>query len=280
MFPEIEVTVVETGGGADNIELLRDHEIDWAHCSECALGYSAMEGLFEYEGTSFPDVRSFWSVGTTPQTLFVSEASGITDITQLEGKKFGSRAGSFDGRTNRLFFEAIGITPDWTVAKAGALIDAFMGRSIIGWTKSGAPDAGILQCTTAVPCRLIPIPPELVDQANEVYPGQFMKGVVPAGSYPGQTEDIPTIAITNGDGCLAEVPEEAAYKIVKANMENCDAMNEAHKAFNPAEPWSSNNKPWESTLELALIPLHPGAIRYYEEIGLKVPDRLIPPEMK
>lgn len=278
VYPEIEVTVVETGGTVDNLELLRGGEVEWAAHTNMPVGASAYYGMLDYEGRAFPELRQLWNVIFFSMTLFATEESGITSITELTGKKFGRRSGAADGLTIESLFDALGIKPDWMRAKAGALVDATKARSIVGWGKMGAPESSIMECAAALPITVLAITPEQVAEANKVFPGMFIPAVVPAGTYPGQDQDVPSIGMTIGDGCRQDMPEELAYKLIKAVFAECDTIAASYGANTAA--WASENKPWEKSAELSVTPLHPGAIKYYKEMGVFVPEDLIPPEMK
>ena len=88
------------------------------------------------------------------------------------------------------------------------------------------------------------------------------------GTYEGVSEDVPTLGIPNVLVVSAEMPEDLAYAVTKAMFENVEDLRAIHPAAN------------QTTVEFALdatpVPLHPGAIRYYEEIGAEIPDRLRP----
>jgi TRAP transporter TAXI family solute receptor len=278
VFPEIEVTVVETGGTVENLELLRKGMVEWAAHTNMATGAAAYHGILDYKGRGFPELRQLWAPIMQPITLFVTEASGIKDITGLTGKKFGRRSGAADGRIIEYFMDGNGIKPNWMRAKAGALTDATKGRSIIGWGKAGKPEAAILEIAAVMPIKILAVTQEQIDKANKQFPGQFLGGIIPAGTYPGQEKDVYTLAFTVGDGCRKDMPEELAYKLTKAVYTKCDEI--AASYGKNTEAWKKENNPAQKSLDQTVSPLHPGAIRYYREIGLTVPDSLIPPEMK
>jgi hypothetical protein len=91
--------------------------------------------------------------------------------------------------------------------------------------------------------------------------------LIKSGTYPGQSADIQTIAQPNFLAVRADVPEEDVYMITKTVYENLGFLQSIHKATNAM------------ALEKAIVglpmPLHPGAVRYYKEAGLTIPDRLI-----
>lgn len=93
---------------------------------------------------------------------------------------------------------------------------------------------------------------------------------IPAGTYSGQAngdDDLQTAVTTMMVATNTELPEEAAYKITKAywdNLEEMKAGNALMRSIDPSRPFAGVN-----------APLHPGALRYYREAGIEVPDRLL-----
>lgn len=278
VFPDIRVTVVETGGTVENIELLRRGLVEWAAHTNMATGAAAHFGILDYKGREFPEMRQLFSPLLLPITMFVTKASGIQSINELTGKKFGRRSGAADGRMIEYFMDANGVKPKWMRAKAGALTDATKGRSIIGWGKTGAPEAAILEIAAVMPIRIFSLTDEQIAAANEKYPGQFLKAIIPAGTYPGQDKDALGLGLTIGDGCRKDMPAELAYKITKAVFTKCNEIAESYGKNTQA--WKQSNNPQQKSLDQLVSPLHPGAVRYYKEIGLTVPEKFIPPEMK
>jgi TRAP transporter TAXI family solute receptor len=278
VFPEIKVTVVETGGTVENIELLRRGLVEWAAHTNMATGAAAHYGILDYKGRDFPELRQLFSPILMPITMFVTEASGIKTIDELTGKKFGRRSGAADGRIIEYFMDANGVKPKWMRAKAGALTDATKGRSIIGWGKAGSPEAAILEIAAVMPIRILNLTKAQIAAANKKYPGQFLPGTIPVKTYPGQDMDVLSLAMTIGDGCRKDMPEELAYKITKAVFTKCNEIAESYGKNTQA--WKKENNPEQNSLDQLVSPLHVGAVKYYREIGLTVPDKFIPQEMK
>ncbi|MBU4129824.1 MAG: TAXI family TRAP transporter solute-binding subunit, partial [Proteobacteria bacterium] len=91
--------------------------------------------------------------------------------------------------------------------------------------------------------------------------------VIPAGTYPGQEKDINTIAQPNFLSVRADVDEDAVYQITKTTYENLPFLNAIHAA--------TKAMALEKAIEGLPLPLHPGAARYYQEMGIKIPARLL-----
>jgi TRAP transporter TAXI family solute receptor len=97
--------------------------------------------------------------------------------------------------------------------------------------------------------------------------GLWTPYTIPAGSYPGQDTDVQTVAQPNFLATNADIPEEHVYQITKAIYENLPFL----QAIHPATKVMSI----ESAIAGLPLPLHPGALRYYQEVGLDIPERLI-----
>jgi TRAP transporter TAXI family solute receptor len=92
---------------------------------------------------------------------------------------------------------------------------------------------------------------------------------IPAGTYSGQVngeESLQTAQTAMMVGVGKDFPEEAAYKVTKAYWENLPAMKEGNALMRPID----ETKPFDGLN----APLHPGAIRYYEEAGIDIPAEL------
>ena len=90
---------------------------------------------------------------------------------------------------------------------------------------------------------------------------------IAAGTYPGQDSDIQTIAQPNFLAVNAAVDEEHVYKLTKALYENLPFLQAIHKA---TEAMDVN-----AAMGGLPVPLHPGAMKYYKEVGLEIPAHLM-----
>lgn len=96
----------------------------------------------------------------------------------------------------------------------------------------------------------------------------YPPSVIPKGSYGPVKEDIKVPGIWNSYLATKELSEDLAYQITKAIYTNMPLLKKAYKDADQATP--------ESTMKYAIAPLHPGAVKYYKEKGIAIPDRLIP----
>lgn len=274
--PEVRIDVMETGAAVENLNLLARGDIDLG-LGTIAAG-RAFTGIGDFEGKANPDLRFLWAWTNAPHAVFVRADSGIESIYDLDGKPFGAGLrGSDTEWLTTTFFEVNGIHPEWFRGDTAAMRDATKNRQILGYSKSGEPDPSVLDVATAFPIRLLPIPQEAFDKAAAAFPTQFVPATLAAGTYPGQEEDVPSFAIVGGDITTKDLPEDLAYKMAKAIYEAREELVQAYplgkKAFLLEFPSSRS-------LEVSLIPLHTGVIKFAREMGVEVPERLIPPEAR
>jgi TRAP transporter TAXI family solute receptor len=112
---------------------------------------------------------------------------------------------------------------------------------------------------------MVPLTDEQVAAAKEADP-TFTALSLPAGSYEGVAEDVATIGVPNVLVVSSEMDEETVYQITRAMFENIGELQAVHPA--------ANETTIEFTMSATPVPLHPGAIRYYEETGAEIPDNL------
>ncbi len=105
---------------------------------------------------------------------------------------------------------------------------------------------------------MVPFSDSERDKIIKDYP-YLTKSVIPGGAYKGVDTDTNTIAVQTVMICRTDIPDDVVYKLVKAVFEHKDELNEIHPSFK------------ETTLENAtpvIIPVHPGAVKYYKEKGV------------
>lgn len=207
--------------------------------------------------------------------------SGIDDLTALEGKTvyLGPPGGSARTSMDRLVASATGLVAgeDYTSVDLGwdAAAQAFQdGRIDVYANPTLPPSPVIQQLALSRDIRLIGLTEEqLASEGVAELIGRTggMMGTIPAGTYGDHQvndKDVATIGSYVGIGTRASLGEDAVYEIIKAFWEGAEAQRDT-------TPWLRNVSIEDAFIDLNM-PLHPGAIRYYEEIGVEIPDGLKP----
>lgn len=277
-IPEINVTVVETGGGADNLKRMRKGELDFS-LNGLDILYQAYKGLGkDWEQEPMGYQRLLWVYTLDAVAFVVREDSGIKTLRELEGKEFNpSGRGTASEALVKNVMEAVGIRPKWYIGGIEDAVAAVKDRRIVGFVKvTGvkSPDAAILDLMTATPIRILEWPQDLLTKAQEQYP-YYLVGEIAAGVFKAEWNQKPirTWGMAVGYSAPNKLPADLAYKMARAIDQDRVEQGAAYKP-------SAGVDFGKLTVEVGNIPLHAGAYRYYKERGLSVPDALIPSEAK
>jgi TRAP transporter TAXI family solute receptor len=272
--PDLKPTIIETGASVDNINRLVQKQIDIGMTVD-APAYEAYNGKGLWEGKPVSNLRSVMTFAVNTVPYVVTEESGITDPMDLTGKPvFPGMRGSGNEAQCEAIFGALGIEPDWFRGSLSDAADAMKDRRVIcaNKTSSGTqPDATFIELQTFLRLRCLEWTEEQVAKVREKYP-YFKTGVQPANSLNAQTKDTITWAAFVGDVALAEIPEDTIYQYVKACFEGKEEQAKVYKVAGETDFV-------KATFDMG-IPLHAGTVKYFREIGVEIPDSLLPPEVK
>ncbi|MEM6460793.1 MAG: TAXI family TRAP transporter solute-binding subunit [Pseudomonadota bacterium] len=208
--------------------------------------------------------------------------SGIMSMDDIKGKKVFIGPPASAGRTviTQVIEGVTGYKPDedfepvnldWASAE-----QAFQDRQVdVYFVPTPIPSAELQQLSALGEFRVFGIPDDKMDsegvQAASSVPGRAFEFLQP-GTYSGLVNEEPVRMVSSivGLGTNKWMSEDVAYNITKAIFENQDELTGAAK-------WMSVITP-ENALNQMNAPLHPGALKYYREIGIDVPADLVPPE--
>ncbi|MEW6265843.1 MAG: TAXI family TRAP transporter solute-binding subunit [Thermodesulfobacteriota bacterium] len=269
--PDLNVSVVETGASVDNINRIKKGDLDLG-MTTIHLQYQAYHGMAPWKDQPIKDQYVLWVYQAAPQNFVVREDSGVKTVYDLAGKQFNpGMRGSATEKTVENILDALGVTP--TLYRGGTedTVASIKDKRIVGYVKSGtgvkALDASTLDIATFTPIRLIGFSDADIAKVRNKYP--FLSPVsVPKGIYRDSPE-YKTFAMLIGVVVKKDLPEDLVYKMVKASYEHFDDQVAAY-------PSIKGDNLSRLTLETCTVPLHPGAVKYYREVGLKVPENLIP----
>ena len=261
----LNINVQATSGSNENISMVLNQDIDLG-MANCDSIYSAYHGTMSYKDAGpQEDLREVASLYQSQLHVFTTEKSGITDISQLKGKKVcvGSQGTSYLF-INEKILEAYGISMDdirpfymnyleSAEALANGDIDA-------AFQTGGYPIAGIQQSAATTAFRMLPISDEVIAPIIEEFPF-INKTVIPAGTYEHQSNEseVTTLGYATTMFCNAAADEDLIYTFVKGVLESLDTYQDTNDATRQIRP---------ETIATSHIPIHEGALRYYREIGI------------
>jgi TRAP transporter TAXI family solute receptor len=273
---EIMVTVVETGGYVENLERLRRGTIHTGPASTGAAAASYL-GILDWKGKPDKELRTLWGGYFTPIHLIASKKSGITTVEGFAGRPFAMNPGTTSGWHMEYFFDAIGVKPNYKLMGLGASPDAMKAGVVDGWFKAGFKDAAILDIEAAMDITIVPVTRELMEKAEKAQPGLHRSMTIPAGLFKAVKKEQLSYAYVIGDFVVKKIPDDVVYKIVKAIWDNRAALI----APLPTLKQGKFDDMVGNAVNFGLkVPFHAGAVKFYREVGQKIPPELIPPEMK
>lgn len=261
-----------TGASVENVALVHRGDSDIA----IGLGdsvYQGFTGTGQFEGRQASTMRVLASVYPNAVQIVVPANSEIKSLEDLRGKRVSVGApGSGTELNSRALLEAVGLSyQDLAAAQRlnfNETADALRDNDIdAGIWSVGPPTSSIMNLAATRNIRLIPISQEQIDAARKIEP-IFASYTLPAGIYDGVKEDTATVGIPNVWFVSEEMDDELAYQLTKM-------IYDRHKDLVAIHP-AANDTTVEFTMASSPVPLHPGALRYYEEVGAEIPENLRP----
>jgi TRAP transporter TAXI family solute receptor len=268
-LPNVEISVRETGGTRENTIRMSKNELEMG-LTEALVAYEAYRGIGRFKGKATPDLRLLWTGATGFMHWAVARDGDIKTFEELEGKLFNpSTIGGGGEYITQKVFEVCGFKPKFYRAKLADAAEAYKDGRIAGFSYNGTlPIPIFVEAHAFRPIRLLSLREDQVKKVHEAYPF-LVRTVIPAETYKGVPEAV-TVGLFNYVGANKGLPDDVVYEVVKAYWKN---LPEIAKAF----PLVAKSKPEDMPLT-ATAPIHRGALKYYREIGLKIPKEVIPPE--
>jgi len=262
----IRATVESTGGSAFNINAILSGDLEFG-IAQSDKQFQAMKGLAEWaERGPQADLRSVFSIHDEAVTLISAVESQIKDASDLKGKIVNlGNPGSGQLENAIEILQTLGIDPEKDVtaeyikaSEAPSILQD--GRIDAFFYTVGHPNGAITEATSgARKVRFTSITG--VDSMLKKYP-YFSKTIIQASMYPGaqNDSDTETIGMKATLVTSAKVPEDVVYAITKEVFENFEEFKKLHPAYATLTR--------EGMLTGLSAPFHPGAEKYYKEVGL------------
>ncbi len=268
---EIDVQVLESAGAIDTVRLLRNGEADVAILPS-TIGHAARLGIGSFEGdaplTGFRAVAALWRdalhLVIRANDVKTGTIDDIADMTAPRLFMGDASTGMIDA--NRLLFTELGMDTD-----RHADLAAIEGDDRIAAIKRGEIDA--LSLMTAMPepmfdevfeasglaLRLLNVDENQLTRVNGNH-WLWTPFTIPTDTYAGQHEDITTIALSNLLVVRTDVDQDVVYKLTRSLFENLAYLGNVDPVLADLS--------LDTALAGVVLPLHPGAVRYYQEAGI------------
>ncbi len=253
-----------TGGSIYNLNTIRAGELEFG-VVQSDWQYHSYHGTSKFaDAGPYEDLRAVFSVHPEPVTVIARADAGISNVTDLQGKRVNiGNPGSGTRGTWEVMEAALGWSRDdlklaaemKSAETAQAVCD---GKIDAYFWLVGHPSALTQESLATCDAVLVNVTGPAIDKliADNPY---YRVASIPAGMY-GDNPDITTFGVGATFVSSATVPDEVVYILVKAVFDNFDQFKALHPAF-------KNLKESEMIKDGLSAPLHPGAIKYYKERG-------------
>ena len=261
----VRASAQASAGGIANLNMLADGEAQLG-VAVTSIMYESFNGIGSFEGRPNPNLRVMIGLYSNPNQVVVTGNSGIEALTDLAGKRFASGApGSTTEVETNIHLTTSGVNyPDaLKVQYVGftEAIDLMRNKQLDGaWIMAGIPNAAVTEMLSTAGGKLLNIDENLIGKLQEKYPW-YGPYTIPAGTYPGQDSDVLTSAIKITVCTDARVDDDVIYDLTKSFWENFEELKATQAPLKKVNPK-------DAVKDLAGLPIHEGAARYYREIGL------------
>ena len=275
---KINMSAINSAGSGENVKLLRDNEAQFA-ILQGLYGYYAWNGTgpVKADGPQ-KEMRSVTMLWQNVEQLTIAskyaKTGTVADLAGLKGMKMAmGRRNSGTIGSNRMILGNLGIDIDkdyeLVYVGYGPSGDALQNGQVAGMgTPAGVPTSAVTKVFAAMGdnAKLLNFTSEQAKKADGGL-GLWTEYIIPAGTYPGVDKEVSTIAQPNFLAVRADVDEDAVYQITKTIYENLPFLNSIHKATKAMDI--------KRAIAGLPVPLHPGAAKYFKEVGLAIPDKLV-----
>ncbi|OOE45192.1 TAXI family TRAP transporter solute-binding subunit, partial [Salinivibrio kushneri] len=203
----------------------------------------------------------------------LAETGTVSDLNNLAGEKFSiGKKNSGTENSGRQIMKGLGVEPEsFNLAYMGygGSASALQNGTIDGMnTPAGVPVGAVTQAFAALgnDISILSFTDEQIKAANGKY-NLWTKYEIPANTYPELDKPVTTIAQPNFLAVRKDLSDEDVYQLTKAIYENLSFLQGIHKA--------TKAMAIEKAIAGLPVPLHPGAARYYQEVGIDIPSELV-----
>ena len=258
----LDVSAQSTGGSKANIILINDGEAELATVQNDVMYYAYQGDKDFFDGQVIDSFQAIGALYPELVQIVVAADSGIKTVADLKGRNV-----SVGAVGSGVYFNAVQILENAGLTLADITAHhysfdesatAFQNQQIDAFfVTSGLPNTSIIEVANKRDVNLIGLDEASLAALSEKY-SFYVPVTVPAGTYNGMTEDVTVPAVSAVLICKKDLVEDLVYQLTKVLFEKAGDLTHAKKELISAE----------SAVKGVPVPFHPGAERYFTELGL------------
>lgn len=262
-YPEYTIVPEITTGGAENINMLLSGDAQLASCMlDDALACNNMERKWDGDSAAKDALYYVTNSYLTSITQFSPKSTGAKELSDLKGKRVGVASGTMANYYWKYLLQAYGMEEsDFAKVEVMGIKDLLVaiqdGTLDYGVHVASTPNTGIQDTALSVGLNILTMSDDVIKRMIELNPC-FQKYTITKDKYDSDF-DANTVGVHNVYVCTADADEQMIYDLVKTIDTNHDTLQAAHPQAGEVS---------QKVMENQLLPFHPGAERYYKEVGL------------
>ena len=260
---EIIVTIEESQGSVQNVMEVKARGGDYVFTTPPVLVRLAQGGKAMFKDKSdpkFDEIRALFPIPSLTMHFVMSNESGVTDFSGIEGKTILLGKGSFGAKEGAKYIKLFGLEGKVELADAelSNAVAALKNGQIDGFVTAGSfPAPNVIEAAASVGVTVLSLSDDAIAKTKRT------KLVIPAGTYAGQGSDIVTTSLPVVAYTTTQMDDKTAYELTKTYWEQKKKMGAG------AAWWNGVN---EGLMENISGKIHPGAAIFYDEIGIPLTD--------
>lgn len=258
---DITVTVEESQGSVQNVMEVISRKGNYVFTTPPTLINLARGGKAMFKDKANPrfnEIRALFPIPSLTMHFVMSDASGVTDFSGMEGKTILLGKGSFGAREGAKYLKLFGLEGKVKLAEVelSNAVPALKNGQIDGFVTAGSyPAPNVIEAAASAGARVLSLSDEQIKLSKRT------RLEIPAGTYAGQSSEITTTSLPVVAFATTDMDDATAYALTKTFWEAKASMGSAAKWWNGVSL---------DMLDNIVTEIHPGAVKYYKEVGAKL----------
>ena len=258
---DITVTVEESQGSVQNVMEVMGRKGNYVFTTPPVLVKLARGGKAMFKGKENPrfgDIRALFPIPSLTMHFVMSKGSGVTDFAGMEGKTILLGKGSFGAKEGAKYLKMFGLEGKVKLAEVelSNAVPALKNGQIDGFVTAGSyPAPNVIEAAASAGATVLSLSDEQVKKSKRT------RLEIPAGTYAGQSSAITTTSLPVVAFTTTDMDNSTAYAMTKTYWESKVSMSAG------AKWWAGVSL---EMLENISTEIHPGAVKYYKEVGAKL----------
>lgn len=265
-FPGASLRIESAKGSIHNIQLIDAKQVDAGTASASTI-WEAWNGKGPFKDKETRSFRLLMPTMPSPNIFVTLKKNNINSLTDFNNTRYGAgvKGGSCATFLEKVF-KIFEVNVDYAYLTAADSVLALKNGVIKGFTL-GHPAPAVQDLAMTRDTNILGVTEEEGEKIINSHPELIYPLTIPAGYYKGQDKDVICVGTYQTIIVRDDLPDDFVYSILKAAYENRDIIKNTWPGM--AEGMSPES------LKLLGVPLHPGAVKYYKEIGIEIPENLI-----